>query len=411
VELSEARAQWRGPETKAFLDAACCSIIPQPTKRALIEFIEMCEICPQESSSAYHIAMDSRRIEPVHEAARLLNADVEEIALVESTTYGLNVAAMCLEMPEGSTVLTCDLEFLQVAIPWTMQKDRGITVRVVPSDYGRIEAADFERAVDDSTKMIVLSSVQWCNGWKADLEAFGRLCQERGLWFVVDAVHHVGIVGLDTKACHMDMMVAGGHKWLNAPFGCGILYINRRLLPAIEPKMWGYLALEEPEGGWGTYFGTPGITPVADWTFQRSAKRFEIAGTSNYLGAIALGESLKIVNAIGIGAIEQHARELTSYLMDQLESAGAFLVTHRDEEHRSGMVVFRFYDSLDEENQLLRRLHERGVYVAMRFTSNIGGIRVSCHFFNNRSDVDRLIDELHKAAGEKPPDYRPPRAE
>jgi hypothetical protein len=51
VELSEARAEWRGLETKAFLDAACCSIIPQPTKRTLIEFIEMCKICPQELSS------------------------------------------------------------------------------------------------------------------------------------------------------------------------------------------------------------------------------------------------------------------------------------------------------------------------------------------------------------------------
>ncbi len=104
---------------------------------------------------------------------------------MESTTYGLNVAAMCLEMPEGPAVLTCDLEFLQVAIPWTMRKDRGITVRVVPSGYGRVEAAGFERAIDGRTKMIVLSSVPWCNGWKADLEAFGRLCQERGLRFCI----------------------------------------------------------------------------------------------------------------------------------------------------------------------------------------------------------------------------------
>ena len=408
MNLTEARSLWPGLETKSYMDAACCSIIPEPTKKALVEFIEMCGICPQESSSAYHIAMDMRRLEPAQEAARLLNADLEEIALVESTTYGLNIAATCLELPPGSKVLISDLEFLQVAIPWTMQKDKGITVEVVPSKYGRIEVADFEKAIDDTTKMIVLSSVQWCNGWKADLEAFGRLCQQRGLYFVVDAVHHVGIVDLDTKKCHMDMMVTGGHKWLNAPFGCGILYINKDLLPKIDPKMWGYLALEDPEGGWGTYFGTPSITPVQDWKFQKTAKRFEIGGTSNYLGAIALGESLKIVNAIGIGEIEKHAVELTDYLMDELESVGAFLVTHRDLEHRSGMVVFRFYDRLEEENELLRRLHVNGVYVAMRFTSNIGGIRVSCHYFNNQADVDHLIAELRKAREEKPPDFCPP---
>lgn len=408
MDLEQARALWPGVETKAFLDAACCSIIPDTTKQALIDCIEMCQVCPQPSSSAYHLALDLTRPPVVAEAAKLLNADVEEIALVESTTYGLNIAATCLELPPGSTVLTSDLEFLQVAIPWTMQRDRGITVTVVPSDYGRIEAADFEQHIDASTKMIVISSVQWCNGWKADLAAFSELCRRRGLYFVVDAVHHAGIVDLDVKSCHIDMLTTGGHKWLNSPFGCGILYINKALLPTIQPKMWGYLALEDPAGGWPTYFGTPSNTPVADWTFQRSAKRFEIAGTANYLGAIALGESLKIANAIGIKRIERHAIELTDYLMDRLESVGAFLVTHRDIEHRSGMVVFRFYNTLAADNELLDRLHRAGVYVAMRFTSNIGGFRVSCHYFNNRADIDRLINELELAAADKAPDFQPP---
>lgn len=406
MDPSEARGLFRATKTKTFLDAACCSIIPQPAEDALRDFLDNAALCPESSSSAHHIAMDQRRVEPLTEAARLLNADLDEVALVESTTYGLNVAAQCLELPEGSTVLTADLEFLQVAIPWVMQQDRGITVKVVPSTDGRVEASDFAAAIDDSTRMIVISSVEWCNGWRIDLDAFSSLCREHDLYFVVDAVHHLGICELDVRRQHIDLLTCGGHKWLNAPFGCGILYINRELLPKIQPRSWGYLNLEDPEGGWATYFGTPSISPVADWRFKPSAKRFEVGGTSNYPGAIALGESLKIVNALGISTIAEHSFRLTEYLMDELEKVGATLITHRDPEHRSGIVVFRFHESLEEENRLLDRLHEAGVYVALRFTSDVGGIRVSCHYFNDESDIDHLIRELRSHAELSPPDYR-----
>lgn len=405
MDMKQGRELFRGLSDKTFLDAACCSIIPQSTVTALHDFIENCVMSPEPSSSAHHVAMDMRRNEAVEEAAKLLNADLEEIALVESTTYGLNVAATSLPLPPGSKVLTADLEFLQVAIPWTMQKEKGITVEVVPSEGGRVEAAQFEKAIDENTRMIVLSSVEWCNGWRVDLKAFGEMCQKHGIYLVVDAVHHLGINELNVKEVHIDILTAGGHKWLNSPFGCGILYINKELLPQIDPVFWGYLCLEDPAGGWPNYFGTPSITPVADWKFTKTAKRFEIGGTSNYLGAIALGESLKVVNQLGIKNIEAHTLALTEYLMDGLEKLGATLVTHRDVEHRSGIVVFRFYQSLEDENELLAKLHDEKIYVAMRFTSNVGGIRVSCHYFNNKEDIDTLLEALTRIAQEKAPDY------
>ena len=405
MNISESRKLFRGLEDKTFLDAACCSIIPETSVQALHELVENCVMSPEYSSSAHHIALDMRKETAVLEAAKLLNAEPEEIALVESTTYGLNVAAMSLQLPPGSKVLTANLEFLQVAIPWSMQKDKGITVEVVPSIEGRIEVSDFEKLVDERVKMIVVSSVEWCNGWKIDLKAFGELCQKYGIYLVVDAVHHVGICDLNVKEYHIDILTAGGHKWLNSPFGCGLLYVNKELLPKINPVFWGYLNLEEPEGGWANYFGTPSITPLREWHFQTTAKRFEVGGTANYPGAVALGESLKLINAIGIKKIEDHAITLTEYLMNGLEEIGATLVTHRDIKHRSGIVVFRFYHTLEEENELLDFLHDHKVYVAMRFTSGVGGIRVSCHFFNNKEDIDRLLTVLRQAAEIKVPNY------
>jgi selenocysteine lyase/cysteine desulfurase len=394
-------------EKITFLDAACVSFAPQRAVKALTDFANYCARNDEESSSAHHLGMDAKRNKAYAEAAKLLNADIEEVALVESTTHGLNIAATSLPLNEGDKVLTTSLEFLQVAMPWCMmRRKKGIKVEVVPGRNGRFETEDFERAIDSKTKLIVLSSVEWCNGWKIDLKELGNLCKEREIYLVVDAVQHLGVNKLDVKEAHIDIMTAGGHKWLNSPFGTGVLYVNKELISKIDPAFWGYLNVKEPEGGWPAYFGNPNISPVNDWVFPDTARKFEIGGTSNYPGAIALRESMSLVNEIGIEIIEKYVFELTEYAMEKLREAGATLITHADKKHRSGIIVFRFYDSMDEERKLLNELHENNVYVAMRFTSNIGGIRVSCHYYNLKEDIDRLVEVLKTAADKKRPDFK-----
>lgn len=389
-----------------FLDAACVSLAPQRTVNALIDFAKFCARNDEVTSSAHHLAMDAKRHKAYEEAAKLLNADIEEIALVESTTHGLNIAATSIPLKAGDKVLTTSLEFLQVAMPWCMMRERqGIKVEIIPGRNGRFETIDFENAIDEDTKIIVISSVEWCNGWKMDLKELGDLCKEKGIYLVLDAVQHLGVNKIDVKEVHIDFLIAGAHKWLNSPFGTGVMYVNKEIIPKLDPAFWGYLNLEEPEGGWPAYFGDPTVSPVNDWKFPNTAKKFEIGGTSNYCGAIALGETLGLVNEIGIENIENHIFELTEYAMERLEEVGATLITHPDKKHRSGIVFFRFYNCMEEEDNLLARLHEKGVFLAKRFTSNIGGMRVSCQYYNLKEDIDRLIEELESAAKNKKPDY------
>ncbi|HOR43085.1 MAG TPA: aminotransferase class V-fold PLP-dependent enzyme, partial [Atribacterota bacterium] len=143
-----------------------------------------------------------------------------------------------------------------------------------------------------------------------------------------------------------------------------------------------------------------------DWNFIETARRFEIGGTSNYPGAIALGESLSLFNELGIENIEKHNVELADYLIAGLHEVGATVITPAVPGHRSALVIFRFYDDINLENELLKDLHRNNVYVAMRFTSNVGGIRVSCHFFNNKDDVNALLAQLKVAYNKKKPDYQ-----
>jgi selenocysteine lyase/cysteine desulfurase len=191
--------------------------------------------------------------------------------------------------------------------------------------------------------------------------------------------------------------MAGGHKWLNAPFGCGLLYVSPQRIRELDPASWGYLALDPPQGGWGEYFRRPDISPYSDWSFQQTATKFEIAGTSNYPGAVGLGASLAQINEVGIHSIHRHILDLGMSLRIGLEELGARLVSPAGpEEARSGITIFNIFESPEEDRALMDQLLAQKIYLAQRYTSGVGGIRASVHFFNDESDVERLLGALEK---------------
>src|SRR5438552_1951090 len=120
--------------------------------------------------------------------------------------------------------------------------------------------------------MILLSSVQWSNGFRADLAAFSELARQRDVILVVDAIQQLGAIGLDIGRTPVDFLVCGGHKWLNAPVGRGFMYVHPRMVDRFEPAGWGYLNIDPPpqlsgssaneRQGWAEYFATPDIPAV-----------------------------------------------------------------------------------------------------------------------------------------------------
>ena len=161
----------------------------------------------------------------------------------------------------------------------------------------------------------------------------------------------------------------------------------------------GYPALEAPEGGWGEYFRRTEISPYSEWTFQQTATKFEIAGTSNYPGAVGLGASLAQINELGIGTIHRHIMDLGLQLRLGLERLGARLISPGEpEEARSGITVFKMYDSPEKDRALLERLLARKIFLAQRYTSGVGGIRASTHFYNNEEEVETLLNAIEELA-------------
>lgn len=252
-----------------------------------------------------------------------------------------------------------------------------------------------------------MTTVEWCSGWRSNLQEIGEFCKENGIYFIVDGVQEVGVMNIDTKKCHIDILAAGGHKWMNSPYGTGILYINKELLPKIEPVFWGYLNTQEPPEGWAGYWENPASKSVNDWKFVPTARRFEIGGTANYAGAIMLGESLALVNEIGIDKIQNRILDLSDYCMKYIKEVGGTSITTEDRNHKAGIVIFRLYEDLAKDREVLRRLHAKRIFIAQRFTDFVGGFRVSCQYFNNEADFDTLFSEIKNIIKDLgTPDYK-----
>src|SRR3974377_1399315 len=136
LSMIQARRHFPGVHDKTFLDAACVSVAPRPAVGAIENFLDLSMVCPLESATAHHIFMDEMRAAARPACAALIAAREDEIALVESTTPGLALAANAIPLTPGDRILLSDLEFLQVAVPWTQKRKDGVEIDIVPNRQG-----------------------------------------------------------------------------------------------------------------------------------------------------------------------------------------------------------------------------------------------------------------------------------
>ncbi len=394
MTLQDVRNEFPALQQQTFLDSACVSLAPQRAVEKLRSFLEMAASCPSGSSTQHHLDMDEMRRQARPQVAKLIKAGEDDIALVESTTHGLSLVANAVALERGDRVVICDLEFLEVAVPWMQKREEcGIEIDSVHHRNGQILIDDIEAAIGQRTRVVAISSVQWSNGFLCDLDALSRLCRERDVFLVVDAVQQIGAIPFDVQKTPVDAIACGGHKWLMAPFGCGFLYLSKEFRARVEPPIAGYLSVAEPEGGWGKYFQTPSATPVRDYTFVDGARRWETGGTANYPGAIGLAESVGLINDLGSQNVGAHVLSLTDYLINGLKQQDIRVVTPEERLYRSGIVTFTL-GTVEENVALMNFLQQHKALVSVRYTSHVGGVRVACHLFNNREDLDRLLELL-----------------
>jgi cysteine desulfurase / selenocysteine lyase len=386
--------EFPGLSGKTYLNAGALSLAPQRAIHAVERMVAI--TAARVDANAGHIwgEFDAMLKSARRNAAWLINAEESEIALAESTTRGMTIAADAIPLRKGDRVLLCDMEYPAVALPWVQkQQIVGVEIDVVPNRNGDVQVEDFVARITPRTKVIAISSVQWTSGYHCNLGAISKLCREHDIFLVLDAVQQLGAIPLDVKATPADFIACGGHKWLNSPFGMGFLYVNRETMPRLNPLTAGLMGTVPPERGWGAYLESPEAQAVREYKFLDEARRYEVGGTTNFGGAAALGASLSLICELGKDAIAEQVYTLTDHLLAELARIGVRVVTELDREHRAGIVAFAL-GSVDRNQKLAKELESKKITVSVRYSAGVGGVRVSCHFYNSLPDIDRLIEAI-----------------
>ena len=326
------------------------------------------------------------------QVSQLVHADPSSILLVENTSRGLGLVASSLPLERGDNILVDDLEFLSATVVWrTLCQRRGVEIRPVPTRGGEVHPEHFAAR---RSRALVLSSVQEVSGYRASLHGLAELSRQLGAYLIVDGIQEVGAVPVDLGSCLADAYCAGGHKWLRSPLGLGFLYVSPQLLERLTPPSFGFLALEEPEGGWELYLQSPTRTPFDSLPTLSDVRRLNSGGMPNALGAIALYHAAEESCRVGPEAVWQKICSLRTRLIEGLRPLGVRLFPFDAEggsDHVSGIVCFGLPEGLVAERALWRKCIEARVYLSLRYISGIGGIRASIHYDNTAEDVNRLL--------------------
>ncbi len=405
LDVTAIQADFSGTAQQTYLNTAGIGLPPQAALDAVKEAAVLLAQGPAHMGySAYYRALGESALKAKTQAAQLLTATPQEIAFIDDTTMGLNIALAAIPFTPGDNIVLCDLEYPQVAISASHpQSHSQVEVRVARHTNGVVTVDDYAALIDARTRVILISSVQWINGLRMDLAAFSQLAQERDCFLIVDAIQQLGAIPVDLSGLRIDFLAAGAQKWLNAPFGTGLLYISERVHEKLDPGLaHGLFAYAEPSEGWVKYLGDPGLTPFVSLPLAPDARRFEIHGMPKTLGTAGLAEALAYVNSLNSQDVVDHIIGLSDFLIEELTRRDIKIWTPSAAHLRSGIVTCEPFPNAEQVHQLDQALQVQKIYPTVRYCSGIGGLRISIHYYTGKEDLEALLaalDEQMKRIG------------
>jgi len=227
--------------------------------------------------------------------------------------------------------------------------------------------------MDARVKVVAVSWVTFDDGYRHDLAALAEVAHAHGALFAVDAIQALGAFPLDVGACGIDVLYAGGAKWLMALQGVSLLYVRAELHDRIATRLAGWRSVAD-------------IWDFLDYDqpWAPNASRYE-GGTPNIAGALALATSIDVLREANPTAIGAHVLALTDRLVDGLQRRGAIVDSPRGPQVSSGIVRFR--PRAGDPLELGRRLAAAGIVT----TNRPSGVRVAPHGYNTEAEIDALL--------------------
>jgi cysteine desulfurase/selenocysteine lyase len=300
--------------------------------------------------------------------AALIQATPSDIAFTPNASTALGWMLNGMEWQSGDQILTLEDEFPNnLYAPWFA---RGVEFLQVPWER-------FHEAITPRTKLVILSLLNYSTGFRPPLEQMAPMLRERGILLYLDGTQGVGALQFDASTIRPAMLAVHGYKWMLSPTGAGFCYVDPEVRDRIAPQVVGWRTHKTWREVDNLHHGKP--------EFADSAERYEGGGLP-YTVLYAMQQSVELMLEVGPAVIEERVLGLADEVRAILRDAGAQVGNCA-----TPIVAGRF--PRHDVSALAKRLRERHVLVAARH----GHLRVSPHFYNDESDLQRFSQELRNA--------------
>lgn len=383
----------RHPEV-AFLDSAATAQRPAAVLDAQREFYETMNANPlrglyELSYEATNAINDARK-----HVARFIGAGEDnwhDIVLCRNTSEALNLISFSLSemvLKPGDEVCITIMEHHSNCVPWQLACKRhgAKLVYMYLDEEGHLTEQEMRAKIGPKTKIVSAMQVSNVLGVKNDVKLLGQIAHEFGAYMVVDGAQSVPHMPVNVTDLDCDFFAFSGHK-VFGPMGIGILWGKHELLDAMPPFLTGGEMIDsvsEQSAVWA---------PVPE--------KFE-AGTQDAAGAYALGAALTYVEQVGWEAMQSREAALTKYCFDELSKLDFISIYGpKDPAEHHGVISFNVKNVHPHDvSGILDSVHvaiRAGHHCAQPLMSQLGcmsNCRASMAFYNDKADIDQLIDGL-----------------
>jgi selenocysteine lyase/cysteine desulfurase len=320
-------------------------------------------------------------------AARLIDADPADIALIASVGYGVATAAKVVTIPRGARIIVLENDHSSPVLEWHARADaQGFVIETVrqpdDGDWTSAVLATIERSGAPPVGLASISSVHWSDGGLIDVEAIAAALRRQGAMFLIDATQSAGVLAMDVARLDPDFVIFPTYKWLLGPYGRAFVYVAKR--------HQGGIPLEQ------TSFGRRDVRAenevyLADLRYVPDARRFDMGERDHFISMEMAAIGMEMMAEWGTASVSQRLATLTERIADGLRGIGVCVPERRVRAPHILSLNFKNFGFKDGMTKgLVEGLAADGIYVAPR----LGRMRISPHVYNDEADCDRFVAAL-----------------
>jgi selenocysteine lyase/cysteine desulfurase len=317
-------------------------------------------------------------------AARLIDADPADIALIPSISYGVATAAKLLTIDRGARIIVLADDHSSPVLEWRTRADaQRFAVETVArpndGDWTAAVLAAIERSGAPPVGLASISSVHWSDGGLLDIEKIGAALRQQGARFLIDATQSAGVLAMDLKRLDPDFAIFPTYKWLLGPYGRAFLYVAKR--------HQGGIPLEQTSAGRRDVRAENAVY-FTDLSYVPDARRFDMGERDHFVSMEMASIGMEMMADWGASAITQRLQMLTDRIAEGVRGFGVSVTERRM--RAPHILCLGFKDGMPAG--LVDGLASEGVHVAAR----LGRLRISPHVFNDEADADRFVAVLEQ---------------